>query len=75
MGYKYKGFMIVATARQINQAPHEVWRPLYRINGKDQSNAWTPRDRSVVFTTQRNAIEEAKQRAQWMIDNSLATPQ
>jgi hypothetical protein len=68
--YNYKGFAVVTAARQINEAPNEVWRPLYRINGKDQSLAWTPRDRSVVFTTEQNAIEEARKRAEWVIDNS-----
>jgi hypothetical protein len=68
--YDYKGFAVNAAARQINVAPNEVWRPLYRINGKDQSLAWTPRDRAVVFTTEQNAIEEARKRAEWMIDNS-----
>ena len=70
MDYNYKGFAVVTAARQINEAPNEVWRPLYRINGKDQSLAWTPRDRSVVFTTEKNAIEEARKRAEWIIDNS-----
>jgi hypothetical protein len=70
MDYNYKGFAVVTTARQINQAPNEVWRPLYRINGKDQSLAWTPRDRAVVFNTEQNAIEEASKRAEWVIDNS-----
>jgi hypothetical protein len=68
--YNYKGFAVTTAARQINEAPNEVWRPLYRINGKDQSLAWTPRDRSVVFTTEQNAIEEARKRAEWVIDNS-----
>jgi hypothetical protein len=68
--YNYKGCAVVTSARQINQAPNEVWRPLYRINGKDQSLAWTPRDRAVVFTTEQNAIEEARKRAEWVIDNS-----
>jgi hypothetical protein len=68
--YNYKGFVVTTAARQLNQAPNEVWRPLYRINGKDQSQAWTPRDRAVVFTTEQNAIEEARRRAEWMIDNS-----
>ena len=68
--YSYKGFTVVTSARQINQPPNEVWRPLYRINGKDQSLAWTPRDRSLVFATEQNAIEEARKRAEWLIDNS-----
>ncbi len=70
MDYNYKGFAVITAARKINEAPNEVWRPLYRINGKDQSLAWTPRDRSVVFTTEQNAIEEARKRAEWIIDNS-----
>ena len=70
MDYNYKGFAITAAARQINQAPNEVWRPLYRINGKDQSLAWTPRDRAVVFTTEQTAIAEARKRAEWVVDNS-----
>jgi hypothetical protein len=69
VNYTYKGLVVSATARQLNQAPNEVWRPLYRINGKDQSSAWTPRDRNVVFATEQNAIQEAKERAQWLIDN------
>jgi len=80
--YNYKGFAITTAARQINQAPNEVWRPLYRINGKDQSLAWTSRDRAVVFTTEQTAIAEAGKRAEWIIDNSgvddnsgLDTPQ
>jgi hypothetical protein len=68
--YNYKGFVVTTAARQINQAPNEVWRPLYRINGKDQSQAWTPRDRAIVFATEQNAINEARKRAEWMIDNS-----
>jgi hypothetical protein len=24
----YKGFVVIATARQLNQPPNEVWRPL-----------------------------------------------
>jgi hypothetical protein len=68
--YNYKGFAVTTAARQINQAPNEVWRPLYRINGKDQSLAWTPRDRAVVFTTEQTAIAEAGKRAEWIIDNS-----
>jgi hypothetical protein len=71
--YNYKGFVVTTAARQINQAPNEVWRPLYRINGKDQSQAWTPRDRAVVFATEQKAIEEARKRAEWMIDNSDPT--
>jgi hypothetical protein len=68
--YTYKGFAISATARKLNEAPNEVWGPLFRINGEDQSRAWTPRDRSVVFATEQSAIQEAKERAQWLIDNS-----
>ena len=64
---------MTTAARQINQAPNEVWRPLYGINGKDQSQAWTPRDRAVVFATEQNAINEARKRAEWMIDNSDET--
>jgi hypothetical protein len=71
--YNYKGFAVSASAQQINQPPNEVWRPLYRINGKDQSQAWTPRDRTVVFATEKTATAEAKERAQWMIDNSAPT--
>jgi len=67
--YDYKGFAVTASALQINHPPNEVWRPLYRINGKDQSQAWTPRDRSVVFATEKTAIEEAGKRARWLIDN------
>ena len=70
MNYNYKGFAVNAAARQINQSPNEVWRPLYWINGKDQSQAWVPRDRAIVFTTERSAIEEASKRAEWTIDNS-----
>src|SRR5580704_14166445 len=68
--FDYKGSAIIATARQINPPPNEVWRPLYRINGKDQSQAWTPRDRNVIFATEKTAIVEASKRAQWLIDNS-----
>jgi hypothetical protein len=71
--YQYKGFSVSASARQINDPPNEAWGPLYRINGKDQSQAWTPRDRSVVFKTERTAIAEAVKRAQWVIDNSAPT--
>jgi len=71
--YKYKGYDITATARQINKSPNEVWKPLYRIDGTDQSNAWTPRDRTIVFHTKQEATEEAKKRAQWMIDNPTST--
>ena len=70
MDYTYKGFAVAAAARQINKAPNEAWRPLYRINGKDQSTSWTPRDRAVIFGTEMKAIKEAQERAQWMIDNS-----
>jgi hypothetical protein len=72
--YDYKGFAVIATARQINQTPNEAWRPLYRINGKDQSQAWTPRDRNVIFANESAAITEASKRAQWLIDNSPPTP-
>lgn len=71
--YEYKGFAVNASARQINHAPNEAWRPLYRINGKDQSLAWTPRDRSVIYATEKTAIAEAGKRAEWMIDNSAPT--
>jgi len=70
VNYNYKGFAVSATARQINHPPNEVWRPLYCIDGKDQSQAWVPRDRAIVFTTEQSAIEEASKRAEWMIDNS-----
>jgi len=76
--YDYKGFAVTSSARQINYPPNEVWRPLYRINGKDQSLAWTPRDRNIVFATEKTAITEASKRAQWVIDNSpdtLSEPQ
>jgi hypothetical protein len=71
--YNYKGFTVIASARQINWPPNEAWRPLYRINGKDQSQAWTPRDRTLIFETEQRAVEEAKERAQWVIDNSPDT--
>jgi hypothetical protein len=71
--FDYKGWAITTFARQINQPPNEAWRPLYRINGKDQSQAWTPRDRMVVFATEKTAITEASKRAQWLIDNSPHT--
>lgn len=71
--YEYKGFAVTASARQINHAPNEAWRPLHRINGKDQSHAWTPRDRSVVYATEKTAVAEAGKRAEWMIDNSAPT--
>ena len=74
MNFEYKGFAVSATARQINYSPNEAWRPLYRINGKDQSQAWTPRDRAVVFETEKAAIAEATKRAEWMIDNAPLTP-
>jgi hypothetical protein len=70
VNYNYKGFAVNALARQINYSPNEAWRPLYWIDGKDKSQAWTPRDRAVVFTTELDAIEEAKIRAEWTIDNS-----
>ena len=70
---EYKGFAVTTSARQINGAPNEVWRPLYRINGRDQSMAWTPQDRAVVFTTEKAAIAEAGNRARWLIDNSPLT--
>jgi len=72
--YNYKGFAVTTSARQINNPPNEAWRPLYRINGKDRSLAWTPRDRSVIFETEKTAISEAGKRAQWIIDNSPPTP-
>jgi hypothetical protein len=72
--YNYKGFAVIATARQINQSPNEVWRPLYRINGMDQSQAWTPRDRNLVFASEKAAITEAGMRARWLIDNSPSAP-
>jgi hypothetical protein len=71
--YNYKGFAVVATARQINHTSNEAWRPLYRINGRDQSQAWTPRDRNVIFANEKAAITEATERAQWLIDNSPLT--
>lgn len=71
--YNYKGFAVTASARQINYAPNEAWGPLYRINGRDQSQAWTPRDRNVIFATEEIAITEASKRAQWVIDNSPPT--
>jgi hypothetical protein len=71
--YNYKGFAVSTSASQINQPPNEAWRPLYRINGKDQSQAWTPRDRNVIFSTEETANTEAGKRAQWMIDNSPPT--
>ena len=73
MDYNYRGFAVVTSARQINQPPNEVWRPLYRINGKDHSQAWTPRDRNVVFATEQTAITEAGNRARWLIENSPLT--
>jgi hypothetical protein len=72
--YEYKGFAVRATARQINFPPNEAWRPLYRINGNDQSQAWTPRDRAVVFETERAAVAEASKRAEWVIDNTPPAP-
>ena len=72
--YDYKGFAVIATARQINYPPNEAWRPLYRINGSDQSQAWTPRDRNVVFASEKTAITEAGKRAEWLIDNSPPAP-
>jgi hypothetical protein len=71
--FEYKGFNVTASARQINVAPNEAWRPLYRINGTDRSQAWTPRDRSIVYATEKTAISEAGKRAEWLIDNSAAT--
>ena len=73
MDYEYKGFAVTTSARQINRPPNEVWRPLYRINGRDQSLAWTPQDRMVVFATEKTAITEAGNRARWLIDNSPQT--
>jgi hypothetical protein len=70
MEYKYRGFAVSTSAQQINQAPNEVWRPLYSINGKDRSQAWTPRDRNIVFASEQAASKEAGSRAQWLIDNS-----
>jgi hypothetical protein len=72
--YNYKGFAVSTSASQINHPPNEAWRPLYRINGKDQSQAWTPRDRNVIFATEETASAEAGKRAQWMIDNSPPAP-
>ena len=71
--YQYKGFSVSASARQINNPPNEAWGPLYRINGKDQSQSWTPRDRTAVYHTEKSAIAEAGKRAEWMIDNSAPT--
>ena len=70
MNYSYKGFAVDTSARQINWPPNEAWRPLYRINGKDQSQAWTPRDRAVVFENEQAAVSEAGKRAEWVIDNA-----
>ena len=72
--FDYKGFAVIATARQINQPPNEVWHPLCRINGADQSQSWTPRDRTIVFATEKTAITEASKRARWLIDNSSSAP-
>jgi hypothetical protein len=72
--YTYKGFAVGTSARQIDRPPNEAWRPLYRINGKDQSQAWTPRDRNVVFETEEKAMREASLRAEWMIDDSRLAP-
>jgi hypothetical protein len=74
MDYNYKGFAINATARQINYPPNEAWGPRYRIDGTDQSQAWTPRDRNVIFATEMTAITEAGKRAEWLIDNSPSAP-
>jgi hypothetical protein len=71
--FDYKGRTVTPFARQINRPANEAWRPLYRINGKDQSQAWTPRDRTVVFATEKKAIAEAGERARWLIDNSPQT--
>jgi hypothetical protein len=71
--FDYKGWAVTTSARQINYPPNEAWRPLYRINGKDQSQAWTPRDRTVVFATEKTAVTEASKRARWLIDNSPQT--
>lgn len=71
--YDYKGFAVNPSARRINHAPNEAWSPLYRINGNDQSQAWTPRDRTVVFETQEAAVREARTRAEWLIDNRPPT--
>jgi hypothetical protein len=74
VNYNYKGFAVNATARQINYSPNEVWRPLYSVNGKDQSQAWTPSDLAIAFTTEQDAIEEARKRAEWTINNSGLKP-
>lgn len=73
MKYNYRGFAISTSAEQINQAPNEVWRPRYSINGKDRSQAWTPRDRNIVFGSEQAASKEAGSRAQWLIDHSAST--
>jgi hypothetical protein len=72
--YEYKGFQVMTTARQISSAPYEAWGPLYRIDGSDLSQTWTPRDRNVVFATEMTAIKEAGKRAEWLSDNSPPTP-
>jgi len=72
--FDYKGWAVTTFARQINYPPNEAWRPLYRINGRDQSQAWTPRDRTVVFATEKTAIAKASKRARWLIDNSADAP-
>jgi hypothetical protein len=74
VNYDYKGFAVNASARQINRPPNEAWQPRYRINGKDTSQAWTPRDRNVVFETEAAATSEARKRAEWVIDNSPPPP-
>jgi hypothetical protein len=71
--YSYKGFAVTTSARQINYPPNEAWRPLYGINGEDQSHGWTPRDRNVIVATEKIAMSEASKRAEWMIDNSPPT--
>jgi Tol biopolymer transport system component len=61
--YNHRGFAVVASARRINHPPNEVWRPRDRINGNDESPAWSPRDRSVVFATEQAAVTEPGNRA------------
>jgi hypothetical protein len=36
MKYNFKGFTVTTAARQLNQGQMKVWRPLYRIKGKDE---------------------------------------
>jgi len=73
MTYNYRGFAVSTSALQINTSPNEVWRPLYSINGIDRSQAWTPRDRNIVFGSEQAASKEAGNRAQWLIDHSATT--